>query len=232
MRIRTVLTLVSLVAAVGCNRESRGDKVNEATVANAAEPESPSGPSATMDPQAAAPPTAPTSESASSVVEAADAPEALAEPRLAQAELTAGKGKRVDGHARFIQQPDGVLVVLDIVGAPPGKKGVHVHTHGDCSDISGKSMGPHFAPKLEQHALPSEGTSHHPGDLGNITVAGDGKGHLEITVPAATLGSDESTSFLGRALVVHEGEDVGSGEQPAGGSGTPMACGVIHALGS
>jgi Cu-Zn family superoxide dismutase len=199
---QSICAAALVVAAVACNRESRGDKVNEASV-ESGESESTSGEPAT-----------------------------LTEPTSAQAELTAAGGAQIDGHAKFIQQPDGVLVVLEVEGAPPGKKGVHVHTRGDCSNVAGDSMGPHFAPKLEQHALPSEGTDRHLGDLGNITVADDGKGRLEIKVPAATLGVDDSTSFLGRALIVHSGEDTGSGAQPAGGSGKPMACGVIHELGS
>lgn len=155
----------------------------------------------------------------------------LSVPLSAQAELRAAEGASIDGRAQFFQRPDGVLVVVEVAGAPPGKKGVHVHTHGDCSDVKGESMGPHFAPKLEQHALPSEHADRHLGDLGNISVAGDGTGRLEIEVPAATLGADASTSFLGRALVVHSGEDTGSAAQPAGGSGEPIACGVIRERG-
>jgi superoxide dismutase, Cu-Zn family len=194
-----------LWAALACNRETRGDKVNEATVSKAGEaPREPtSGPTAT-----------------------------LSEPMGASANLSAADGARIDGHARFFQQPGGVLVVVEVNGAPPGKKGVHVHTRGDCSDIAAQSMGPHFAPKLEQHALPSEPKDRHLGDLGNIDVATDGTGRLEVTVPSATLGADDSTSFLGRALIVHSGEDIGSGAQPAGGSGKPIACGVIHENGA
>jgi Cu/Zn superoxide dismutase len=107
-----------------------------------------------------------------------------------------------------------------------------VHTHGDCSNVAAQSMGPHFAPKLEQHALPSEPTDRHLGDLGNIEVTDAGTGRLEIRVPRATLGADDSTSFLGRALIVHSGEDTGSGSQPAGNSGKPIACGVIHESGA
>jgi Cu-Zn family superoxide dismutase len=194
-----------LLAAFACNRDSRGDKVNEASVATSGDA-----------PQAGA--TAPSAT--------------LSEPMRASADLTAAEGAQIDGHAKFFQQPDGVLVVLEVQGAAPGKKGVHVHTKGDCSNIAGESMGPHFAPKLEQHALPHEPTDRHLGDLGNITVAEDGTGKLEIKVPSATLGADESTSFLGRALIVHTGEDTGSGAQPSGNSGKPMACGVIHEMGS
>jgi len=149
----------------------------------------------------------------------------------AEAELTAAEGAEVEGKATFTQEPDGVRVVLELDDAPPGPKGVHVHTRGDCSDIKGESMGPHFAPKLEQHALPSEGDARHLGDLGNIVVEDDGDGRLEIKVPDATLKPDDTASFLGRALVVHTGEDTGSAVQPSGGSGTPMACGVIKNTG-
>ncbi len=152
----------------------------------------------------------------------------VSEPMRAQAELIAAEGAAIDGYAKFTQETDGVLVVLDVEGAAPGEKGVVIHTHGDCSDMAGQSMGPHFAPKLEQHALPSEATSRHLGDLGNILVGEDGKGHLEVKVPSATLGADESTTFLGRALIVHSGADTGSGSQPAGNSGAPVACGIIH----
>lgn len=192
-----------LLAGAACNRDTRGDKVNEASVESGGAPEATTG-----------------------------EPASMSVPMSAQAELTAADGARIDGHAKFFQQPDGVLVVLEVEGAPPGKKGVHVHTRGDCSDVKNQSMGPHFAPKLEQHALPSEGSDRHLGDLGNISVADDGKGRLEIQVPDATLGADDSTSFLGRALIVHSGEDTGSDAQPAGNSGTPMACGVIHEEGS
>lgn len=205
MKLSEAIGTVALVLLVGagCNRDTRGDKVNEASVETSATPEANAG-----------------------------EPARMSVPMSAQAELTAAAGSKLDGRAKFYQQPDGVLVVVEVEDAPPGKKGVHVHTRGDCSDVKNQSMGPHFAPKLEQHALPSEGSDRHLGDLGNITVADDGKGRLEINVPNATLGADDSTSFLGRALIVHAGEDTGSEAQPAGNSGTPIACGVIHEEGS
>jgi superoxide dismutase, Cu-Zn family len=191
----------------GCNGAERGDKVNGASASSPAPAEGTSGEPATTEPT-------------------------VMVPMQAEADLIAAHGGKVEGHAKFFQQPEGVLVVLELADASPGKKGVHVHAHGDCSNMQRDSMGPHFAPKLEQHALPSEPAPRHLGDLGNITVAGDGKGRLEIQVPAATLGADESTSFLGRALIVDSGEDTGSGAQPGGNAGAPVACGVIHERGS
>jgi len=200
--ITSIILLAS--AAAGCNSESRGDKAGTPSPAKG-HPE--------IDVTAAPP-------------ESAPKPDEQVETR-AEADLTAATGAKIQGKATFIQEPGGVRVVLEIADAPPGKKGVHVHERGDCSDIKGQSMGPHFAPKLEQHALPAEGVTHHLGDLGNIVVSDDGTGRLEFKVVDATLGPDHGTSFLGRALVVHSGEDAGSNAQPSGDSGAPMACGVI-----
>lgn len=203
MATRQVLaTAVALALSVACSPASRGD--------------SPAAPGAPAR--------------AATEVGRSEAP--MSVPMQARADLTAAKGSAIDGVARFFQQPDGVLVQLEVHRAPPGNKGVHVHTRGDCSDILHESMGPHFAPKLEQHALPSEGSDRHLGDLGNVSVGADGTGTLEIKVPAATLGGDDATSFLGRALVVHSDVDSGAKAQPAGNSGAPLACGVIHERGS
>jgi superoxide dismutase, Cu-Zn family len=150
---------------------------------------------------------------------------------MAEANLEAAPGKHIEGKATFTEESDGVLVVLDVDAAPPGNKGVHVHEKADCSDIPGKSMGGHFNPQMADHALPSEEPTHHLGDLGNIVIRSDGKGRLQIKVPGANLQPNSPTSFLGRSIVVHEGSDVGKAEQPAGGSGTPAACGVIEQVG-
>jgi Cu-Zn family superoxide dismutase len=146
----------------------------------------------------------------------------------AEADLTSADGANIEGKATFVQEPDGVRVVLEVEDAPPGLKGVHVHQNGDCSNIKGESMGPHFAPNVDQHALPSEGDQRHLGDLGNIHVGPEGNGRLEIKVNNASLDENGTTSFLGRSLVVHSGQDSGSVTQPSGGSGAPMACGVIQ----
>jgi Cu-Zn family superoxide dismutase len=147
----------------------------------------------------------------------------------AHATLSDSNGAEV-GRATLSQTDDGVKVVLQIENAPPGAKGVHVHEKGDCSNIPGKSMGGHFAPDVKIHALPTEESERerHLGDLGNVDVKGDGTGTLEITIKRANLTPNDTLSYLGRALVVHMGNDQGEVKQPAGDSGTPMACGVIQ----
>lgn len=148
----------------------------------------------------------------------------------AHVKLLNAQGSEV-GRATLRETEDGVKVVLEIENAPPGSKGVHVHEKGDCSNIAGKSMGDHFAPDVKIHALPTEQSDRerHLGDLGNVDVNDTGTGELEITVKRANLEPNDSLSYLGRALVVHAGNDQGEVKQPGGESGDPMACGVIEA---
>lgn len=145
--------------------------------------------------------------------------------RSASAKLQPAPGVALSGQAEFTYGPEGVRARVKIQDATPGKHGIHVHQKGDCSDIPGKSMGDHFAPGAKEHGL-LESPVRHLGDLGNIEVSADGAGAIDVLVPNATLG-EGTHSYLGKALVIHEKEDVGTG--PSGESGTPIACGVIRA---
>jgi Cu-Zn family superoxide dismutase len=91
-------------------------------------------------------------------------------------------------------------------------------------------MGGHFSPSNERHALPSEEAAgqRHLGDLGNIRVNESGDGNLEFIIENASLREGADNSLIGRALVVHGGKDQGATMQPSGGSGKPIACGVIE----
>ena len=146
----------------------------------------------------------------------------------AKAEIRAAEGTKIDGEARFTDNGQGVTIAVKVKDAPVGEKGIHIHEKGDCSDIAGKSMGGHFAPQGDKHGLPGAAQNEiHLGDLGNIPVKDDGTGTLEITVKEANLKEGDPMSLLGKALVIHQDKDKGASEQPSGGSGTPIACGVI-----
>ena len=153
-----------------------------------------------------------------------EGPVATSELRHAAADLETTPATTLQGSATFEETEDGVTIVLNVANAKPGKQAVHVHELGDCSDIPGKSMGEHFAPDHQNHALPDQ-EARHLGDLGNIEIGKDGKGTLQLLAPRASLKPNDSHSFLGKALVVHESKDMGT--QPSGDSGAPVACGVI-----
>jgi len=145
--------------------------------------------------------------------------------KRADATFAAAPGAKLTGDAKLKEVAGGVQIEVELENAPAGEKGIHIHQKGDCSDIPGKSMGEHYAVTSPHHGLPTE-SEHHLGDLGNIDVGQNGEGNLIIVVPGANLESGQERSFVGKAIVVHEGQDVGT--DPAGNSGKPIACAVIR----
>jgi Cu-Zn family superoxide dismutase len=130
---------------------------------------------------------------------------------------------KVSGSIHFTQETDGVHVVADVSGVPPGMHGIHVHENGVCTPPDFKSAGGHFNPGHTPHAcMPTD--PRHAGDFGNITVGADGKGHLDFTLAGASLSGD--ASVIGKSIVLHAGQDDCS-TQPSGNSGDRLACGVI-----
>lgn len=147
----------------------------------------------------------------------------------AMAELSPAEGYAAVGKVELHQTDEGIIVTARLENVQePGKHGFHIHEKGDCGDIAEMSMGGHLAPTGYAHALPSETQDRHLGDLGNILVEPDGTAWLKITVPGANLKEDDPNSFLDKAVVLHAGEDKGQAEQPTGGAGDPIACGVIE----
>jgi superoxide dismutase, Cu-Zn family len=155
--------------------------------------------------------------------EAATAPEAAA-PKSVETIFQAKSGSKLAGKATLTETAEGVKVVLAVDGVAPGDHGSHVHEKGDCSAPDGASAGGHFNPAASPHALPAS-SPRHLGDLGNIVVAADGKGTLEIVAPGANLKEGDPNSFLGRAIIVHEKKD--DGGQPTGNAGGRIGCAEI-----
>jgi Cu-Zn family superoxide dismutase len=134
---------------------------------------------------------------------------------------------RVVGSAVFLQESNGVRILLDVKGLAPGTKAVHIHDVGQCTPPSFESAGPHFNPTKAEHGLENR-KGPHAGDLPNITVDETGHGHLEFTNSRVTLKTGSTSLFdeNGSALVVHAGQD-DMRTDPAGNSGARIACGVI-----
>lgn len=143
----------------------------------------------------------------------------------ATATLMELNGSGVSGTVRFMTQGDDVHVEADIYGLTPGKHGIHVHEFGDCSSPDGESAGAHFNPQNQPHGGPGNNT--HPGDMGNIEADAQGTARLSIDLPLATVDTGP-LGIVGRSVIVHEmADDLMT--QPAGNSGTRLACAVIRA---
>jgi Cu-Zn family superoxide dismutase len=182
-----------------------------------AAPEAPAPAPATAEAAPAVPSAAPAAPA-----EAAAAPAAA--PRSIEVPIEAKSGSKLSGKAVLTETEGGVHVVLSLEGIEPGEHGAHVHEKGDCSAADGASAGGHFNPQSKDHGLPGA-EKRHLGDLGNITIAKDGKGSLDITAPGANLKTGDAASFVGRSIIVHAKKD--DGGQPTGNAGGRVGCGVI-----
>jgi len=138
-------------------------------------------------------------------------------------------GEVVKGEITFTQTEGGQTQVTgEVSGLEAGKHGFHIHQFGDYSSGCG-STGGHFNPFGKEHGGP-EDTERHAGDLGNIVA--DGKNAVKVDLKDCHIPLSGPNSIIGRAVVVHAGEDdLGRGghddSKTTGHAGGRLACGVI-----
>jgi Cu-Zn family superoxide dismutase len=152
---------------------------------------------------------------------------ATASAEVGRARITGtADGSTVAGTVTFKETPEGLEMTVQVVNAPPGKHGFHVHEFGDCGD-GGNAAGGHYNPTGVPHGyLPTDGpTKAHAGDFGNIEVGPDGTGTATLKLPMAIRLSSGPQNVAGRAVILHEQpDDFG---QPTGNAGGRIGCGAI-----
>ena len=146
---------------------------------------------------------------------------------LAQATLHNAEGAPT-GTAILAQTADGVKVIVQVFGLPPGTHALHIHDAGSCESPGFKSAMGHFNPYGKKHGLMSP-DGPHAGDLPNILVGPDGTGTAVALAPLATLEPGPNSVFKegGTAVMIHDGPDDYLSD-PAGAAGKRIACGVIE----
>lgn len=147
----------------------------------------------------------------------------MAEER-AVVELTPTEGNTAVGTVTFTSENGSVRAEAMISGLAPGPHGIHIHEIGDCSAPDASSAGEHFNPEGDPHGGPDD-EERHVGDLGNIEADQDSTAQLDLD--DERLAMSGPNSIIGKALVVHAGEDDQT-TQPSGDSGSRVACGVIE----
>lgn len=127
---------------------------------------------------------------------------------------------RIQGDVFFYPFEEGSMVLASINGLPPNRfLGFHVHEGGSCETPKGapdfQSAGSHYNPSGEVHP-------NHAGDLPVLLSAGDGFAYMLVYTSRF-----KPQDVLGRTVIVHAMPD-NFRSQPAGDSGSRIACGVIE----
>lgn len=133
------------------------------------------------------------------------------------------------GRADFSTKGDGTIDLnLKITFAKMANKSVavHIHEHGDCSNAGMGAHG-HWNPTNEAHGKWGD-AAFHSGDIGNVNLDANGEGTITLNSNRWTIGGDEKTNILNRAIIVHSGVDDYK-TQPTGNAGSRIGCGLITA---
>lgn len=134
------------------------------------------------------------------------------------------------GKADFVQKEDGTVEMSLQLKFPKKANqnvAVHFHEHPDCSNNAEGAHG-HWNPTNEPHGK-WEPAAHHSGDIGNIRLDAQGNGAIKLSSDRWSIGGDEKTDIINRAIIVHAGEDDYT-TQPSGNSGSRIGCGLIQVL--
>ncbi|KAI8075859.1 copper/zinc superoxide dismutase [Gilbertella persicaria] len=156
-----------------------------------------------------------------------------AEPMHATAYVTGinpNTNGTIHGTIQFSQQDrhTPTHIFANITGLTEGDHGIHIHQSGDLSGGCA-TTGAHYNPFNRTHGG-LDNKERHVGDLGNIVADQAGQAFLNVSSDLIFLSG--KYSVIGRAVVVHSGQDdLGLGGSPlsntTGNSGERWACGVI-----
>lgn len=145
-------------------------------------------------------------------------------PPVAAAQIIGGSQfPNIRGTVSFLPMGRNVLVTADIQGLPHtgrscggGIFALHIHEGSACSGMDFSDTGGHFNPQNCPHP-------HHAGDLPPLFECG-GRAFLAVMTDRFSI-----EDVVGRTVVIHSGPDDFT-SQPAGNSGSKIACGVIRGL--
>ena len=120
------------------------------------------------------------------------------------------------GSVKFFQQPGGILVTAAVSGLPKrdGFYGFHIHSGSSCTGLDFPETMGHFNPLEAVHP-------NHAGDLPPL-LGCNGRAYMQVLTDRFSM-----RDILGRTVVIHSGPDDFK-TQPAGDSGTKIACGQIQ----
>ncbi|GAA4270629.1 superoxide dismutase family protein [Hyunsoonleella aestuarii] len=150
-------------------------------------------------------------------------------PKSITATLSAKSDSNVSGEVMFKEVNGTVEMSAVMSGLTPGVHAIHLHQTADCSSNDGKSTGGHWNPTNQPHGKWGAEEGYHKGDIGNFTADENGNGMVKFSTNEWCIGCDDDTkNIVGKAVIVHAGEDDLT-SQPSGAAGARVSCaGVIE----
>lgn len=130
----------------------------------------------------------------------------------------------VTGTLTFSEDGDQVLMNAVFTGLTPGSHAIHLHEFSDCSSPDGKSTGGHWNPTFENHGAWGNDTGFHRGDIGNFEADENGEATISFETDLWCINCDDETkNIVGKAVIVHQGQD-DFVSQPSGAAGSRVSC--------
>lgn len=147
--------------------------------------------------------------------------------KIVELELTPKSNTNASGKISFQEKEGVVYMIGKFVGLTPGVHAIHLHEKADCSADDGTSTGGHWNPTFENHGKWGAAEGYHKGDIGNFEADKEGNGNIRFQTDEWCIGcGDEKKDIIGKAVIVHEGED-DFVSQPTGDAGGRVSCGAI-----
>mgnify|MGYP001294902121 CR=1 FL=1 len=144
-----------------------------------------------------------------------------------QFSLEAKSGSDTSGIINLSEKEGYVTLEAHINGLDKGIHAIHIHEKADCSADNGKSAGGHWNPTFQAHGAWGDANGFHRGDIGNFIADTNGHGMITFKTDLWCLGCDDKEkNLMGKAIIVHQGEDDLT-SQPSGAAGARVSCAGI-----
>lgn len=152
---------------------------------------------------------------------------AVIESKKIKLKLEPKSNSNVLGNVVFTEENGTVKMVAILEGLTSGLHAIHLHEKADCSSADGKSTGGHWNPTAQPHGKWGATEGYHKGDIGNFKADENGNGSITFSTDQWCIGCEDKTKdILGKAIIVHTGED-DFVTQPTGAAGGRISCGAI-----
>ena len=149
------------------------------------------------------------------------------EEKTLEISINAKSGSSTSGKITFIEKGGQVTLEAHINGLTTGNHAIHIHETADCSSDDGKSAGGHWNPTFENHGAWGNEAGYHRGDIGNFNANENGHGMITFSTDLWCLSCDDANkNIIGKAIIVHQGED-DLISQPSGAAGARVSCAGI-----